>query len=87
MSASATIDELADLFFAECNDLNLANRLADVLVKNWGGTSFYLPKQKGKCSRRNAEIKALFTGKNHRELANAYDLTERTIRVILCAKK
>lgn len=86
MTTSATVNELTDVFFEVCNDASLAQRLTHAFCTAFGGDMFYLPKAALKNSTRNAEIRALFDGLNYRELAQAYDLTPRQIRVIVDGK-
>lgn len=83
MTTSATLNEIRELLLIECNDNSLANRFISQLRRKFAGEMLYIPRD---ISGRNAEIRALFDGLNYRELAQAYDLTPRQIRVIVDGK-
>jgi Mor family transcriptional regulator len=54
------------------------------LVKRFGGDSLYIQvSHKLAKSRRNAEIKRNFTGKNYNELAQSNNLSARQVRNII----
>lgn len=59
-----------------------------MLVQQRGGTSLYIPKAES-ISRtvRNSAIRAEFTGKNLKQLAARYELSEVQIRAILSQKE
>ncbi len=87
MTISATTHELKEFFLSECHDENLATRLVDRFLHTFGGDNFYVPKKMQNTHKRDVEIRALFNGFNHFELAQAYNLTTRRIRVILANKQ
>ena len=88
MTTHATLNEIQELFLCEMKGVPNANKIAarflDSLKNRFAGETLYIPK--GGISKRNNEIRALFDGLNHRELAAAYNLTQRQIRVILNGK-
>lgn len=54
------------------------------LAHHLGGAGFYFRKLDNVfLSKRDEQIRAAFTGANHKELARDYNLTERQIRNIL----
>jgi Mor family transcriptional regulator len=82
IAATMTIDELPESYqpVAEIVGVDGALRLAAHL----GGLSFYYPRLDSILrDKRDAQIRAEFTGCNHRDLARKYKLTESWIREIV----
>lgn len=82
IAATMTIDELPESYqpVAEIVGVEDALRLAQHL----GGLSFYYPRLDSLLrDKRDAQIRAEFTGCNHRDLARKYNLTESWIRQIV----
>ena len=82
IAATMSIDDLPDSYqpVAEIVGVEGALRLASHL----GGLSFYYPRLDSLLrDRRDAQIRAEFTGGNHRDLARKYQLTESWIREIV----
>lgn len=58
------------------------------LVKAYGGETLYLPKaDRLAIGARNREIRKNFNGRNYRELARRYNLTETWIREIVAERR
>lgn len=66
---------------------DLALRLSEVLRAELGGGQLYLAKgQAFELSQRDRQILARFTGRNHRQLAREFDVTERYIYDIVARR-
>ncbi len=82
IAAQMTVEELPESYqpVAEIVGVEGALRLAQHL----GGLSFYYPRLDSLLrDKRDAQIRAEFTGCNHRDLARKYKLTESWIREIV----
>lgn len=82
IAATMTIEEFPESYqpVAEIVGVEGALRLAQHL----GGLSFYYPRLDSLLrDKRDAQIRAEFTGCNHRDLARKYKLTESWIREIV----
>jgi Mor family transcriptional regulator len=85
IAATMSIDELPESYqpVAEIVGVEGALRLA----KHLGGLYFYYPRLDSLLrDKRDAQIRAEFTGCNHRDLARKYALTESWIREIVQRK-
>lgn len=68
--------------------IEVAEEVCDELAFEWGGDQIYIPRGLlARIPERNQQINAEFNGKNHRELAQKYGVTEMRIRQILQAIK
>jgi Mor family transcriptional regulator len=86
IAATMTIDELPESYqpVAEIVGVEGALRLSAHL----GGLSFYYPRLDSLLrDKRDAQIRAEFTGCNHRDLARKYKLTESWIREIVSRRQ
>lgn len=62
----------------------VAYELASAMTKHWGGSMLYVPKtDPNKVIKRNRAIWDDFTGNNHHQLAQKYDLATPTVYQIL----
>ena len=62
----------------------VAYELASAMTKHWGGSMLYVPKTNPeKILKRNLGIWNDFTGNNHHQLAQKYDLATPTVYQIL----
>lgn len=85
IAAAMTIDELPEAYQAVAEIIGKDNTLK--LAHHLGGAGFYFRKIDAMLlHKRDEQIRAEFTGANHKELAREYDLTEMQIRNILKRK-
>ena len=60
--------------------------IVEAIRFRFGGSQLYIPMPaRPNCAARHAEIRAAFTGKNHRELARRHGLSVGTVYDILAA--
>lgn len=59
---------------------DLARKFADWLADAWGGQQLYIPMD---LPRRNARIYEAFTGANHAELAERFNMSVNTVYSVL----
>ncbi|MRR15682.1 MAG: hypothetical protein EG826_04405 [Deltaproteobacteria bacterium] len=82
IAATMTIDELPDSYQPVAEIVGIENALK--LAQHLGGLSYYYPRLDSLLrDKRDAQIRAEFTGCNHRDLARKYKLTESWIREIV----
>jgi len=85
IAAALSIDDLPESYQEVAEIVGVANTLK--LASHLGGAGFYFRKLDSMLLyKRDEQIRAEFTGANHKELAREYDLTERQVRNILMQK-
>lgn len=85
IAATMSIDELPESYQAVAEIVGVENALR--LAQHLGGLSYYYPRLDSLLrDKRDAKIRAEFTGANHRALARKYNLTESWIRIIIQKK-
>lgn len=82
IAATMSIQDLPESYQPVAEIVGVENALR--LAQHLGGLSFYYPRLDSLLrDKRDAQIRAEFTGCNHRDLARKYKLTESWIREIV----
>jgi len=80
-----SIEELPEIYREVAGVLGLEAAIA--LSERFGGQLLYFPKLDGLLrAKRDEAIRAEFTGKNYRELAKKYGISEQQVRRVVSSK-